>query len=145
MGVGDEGLSTKAHEIEGIADYKKLFDVAFPGDGVTPETIVMAIAAYMRTLVCSDTAFDKFAAGDKSALTEQQQKGSTLHGQGRAASPATLRRSSRPRWTSEQGTYFNTGIGVAGTEGSGSRRRPHEGHGRTPPTGRPSSRRACAT
>ena len=72
MGVGKENLEAKAKEIAKIKGYKTQFDKVFPGQGVTPETIVQAIAAYERTLVCDDTAYDRFAKGDKSALNAQQ-------------------------------------------------------------------------
>jgi cytochrome c peroxidase len=46
----------------------------------------LAIDLYESTLVSSDTPFDKFAAGDTSALTAQQQEGLAIfNGQGRCA------------------------------------------------------------
>src|SRR5689334_16193730 len=48
MGVGKENLEAKAKEIAKIAGYKKQFDKVFPGKGVTPETIIQAIASYER-------------------------------------------------------------------------------------------------
>jgi cytochrome c peroxidase len=75
MGVGKENLEKKAAEIAKVPEYKKKFEAAFGKDGVTPDTIVKAISAYERTLVCDGTNYDKYAKGDASALTEAQQKG----------------------------------------------------------------------
>lgn len=68
-------LDKKTAELYAIAGYKKLFDAAFPGTKPKGEHAASAIAEYMRTLVCDGTAFDKYAAGDKTAMTEQQQRG----------------------------------------------------------------------
>ena len=72
MGVGD--LDKKAAEIARLPGYEKLFEDA--GDPkVNPDAIAEAIVAYEDTLICKDTAYDKFAAGDKTALTGPQQRG----------------------------------------------------------------------
>src|SRR4051812_45264535 len=74
MGVGADKLDKKAAEIAAIAGYKKLFEAAGFTD-VKADAIAQALAAYERTLLCTDTAYDRFAAGDKAALTEPQQRG----------------------------------------------------------------------
>src|SRR5688572_23168997 len=76
MGAGPDNLDKKAAEIAAIKGYKPLFAAAF-GDKteIKADHVASAISEYMRTLICNDTAYDKFAAGDKSALTEQQQNG----------------------------------------------------------------------
>jgi cytochrome c peroxidase len=114
MGLGEEGLPGKAQELEGIPEYKRAFDAAFPGDGLTPETIVMAIASYERTLFCGDTAFDRFNAGDASALSDEQKKGYQLFigkaGCNNCHTPPFF----SDAYTTEQGAYHNTGIGTSG-------------------------------
>jgi cytochrome c peroxidase len=55
--------------------YPMLFAQAF-GDGqVTASRIVQAIAAYQRTTVANQTPFDRWAAGDQTALTPNQRQG----------------------------------------------------------------------
>ena len=44
----------------------------------TPEAIAKSIAAYERTVLSGDAPFDKFKAGDKSALSESAQRGVKL-------------------------------------------------------------------
>ncbi|MGC4095383.1 MAG: cytochrome c peroxidase [Polyangiaceae bacterium] len=112
MGVGKENLEAKAKEIEKLKGYKKQFDKVFPGKGVTPETIAQAISAYERTLVCDDTAYDRFAKGDKSALSAKQKEGIEIFlGKGQCVSCHTPPFFS-VAYLGQEGAYFNTGRGV---------------------------------
>jgi cytochrome c peroxidase len=107
-------LDKRAATLAAIPGYKKLFEAAFPGTPVKAEQAIGAIAEYMRAMVCNDTAFDKFAAGDKQALTEQQKRGLDVF-----LSPAQgncIRCHAPPHFsialTLEDGAYFNVGIGT---------------------------------
>ena len=51
-------LDKRAAKLAAIPGYKKLFDAAFPGAPIKAEQVDSAIAEYMRTLVCKDTAYD---------------------------------------------------------------------------------------
>jgi cytochrome c peroxidase len=80
MGVGTEPakLDAKAAEIAKLEGYAPLLAAAFPAQKpaeIKADHLASALAEYQRTLICKDTAYDKFAGGDKAALTEQQQKG----------------------------------------------------------------------
>jgi cytochrome c peroxidase len=112
MGVGKENLEKKAAEIAAIDGYPDLFEKAFPGAGVTPDTIVKAISAYERTLVCDDTAWDRQQAGDADALSVQQKRGQDLFN-GKAACVACH---APPHFSTAYsvpgGVYFNAGIGT---------------------------------
>lgn len=74
MNMKLEDVVTKLNGIEG---YKKQFQQVF-GTDVTSEGIAKAIAAYERTIVSGDAPYDKFKAGDKSALSESAQRGMAL-------------------------------------------------------------------
>jgi cytochrome c peroxidase len=112
MGVGKEKLEAKAQEIAKIADYKRQFTEVFPEQGVTPDTIVKAISAYERTLICNETAYDKYAGGDKAALTNKQKEGLSLFlGKGGCTACHTPPFFSNT-YMLEEGTYFNTGVGI---------------------------------
>ncbi len=52
-----------------------LFTAVYGDAGITGETITDAIAAFEKTLVTPDSAFDNFLRGDASALTPEQQEG----------------------------------------------------------------------
>jgi cytochrome c peroxidase len=114
MGVGKDNLEKKAKEIGKIPGYKTQFEKVFPGVGATPDTIVKAISAYERALVCDDTVYDRFAKGNRDALNEEQKRGLELF-MGKAGCVACH---TPPFFSSafivKDGTYFNTGVGIAG-------------------------------
>ena len=59
--------------------YRAAFAALFDGEQpITIDTIVKAIAAFERTLVTPDTAYDRYVRGDDSALTAQQVRGMAL-------------------------------------------------------------------
>jgi cytochrome c peroxidase len=112
MGVGEENLPKKAAKIAKIKGYRKQFRAVFPEEGVTPDTIAKAISAYERTLVCDDTAYDRFAKGDQDALTDEQKLGwSVFMGKGQCsvchAPPLFSSAMGVP-----DGLYYNVGIGT---------------------------------
>jgi parallel beta-helix repeat protein len=68
-------------ELKAIPEYAQMFDKAFGGSGgsaVTLDNVTYAVAAFERTVVSNDSAFDRYAAGDASALTPEQRRGLTL-------------------------------------------------------------------
>jgi len=114
MGVGKANLAKKAAEIAKIKGYKEQFAKVFPKRGVTPDTIAMAIASYERTLICKDTAYDKYAAGDEKALTDEQKIGLGLVlGKAQCTSCHAPPLFSNAM-NNADGVYFNTGIGTKG-------------------------------
>lgn len=114
MGAGPEHLDAKAAELAALPEYKKLFVEAF-GDKteVKAAQVAAALGEYMRTLVCTETAYDRFARGEKAALTEPQQRGfDVFAGKGGCVTCHTT-----PYFTTAMGVaggaYFNTGIGTS--------------------------------
>src|SRR5215475_2097390 len=68
-------------ELKAIPEYVRLFDNAFGGDGgsaVTFNNVTSAIAAFERTIISDNSPFDRYAAGDQTALTAEQRRGLTL-------------------------------------------------------------------
>ncbi|MCX7099389.1 MAG: cytochrome-c peroxidase [Methylococcales bacterium] len=61
-----------------IEGYQKAFEDAFGKDSISQDNATKAIAAYERTLITPNSAFDKYVGGEKSALTAQQVKGMEL-------------------------------------------------------------------
>jgi cytochrome c peroxidase len=57
--------------------YADLFARAFPGaaDPITIENVTKAIACFERTILSGRSAYDRYLAGDKGALTESQKRG----------------------------------------------------------------------
>jgi len=114
MGVGKENLARKTQKLSKIKGYKDAFAQAFPDEGMTPDTVAKAIAVYERTLICNNTAYDRFAKGDESALTDQQKEGWGVF-MGKAQCVACH---APPLFSSAMGVpdgvYYNTGIGTDG-------------------------------
>lgn len=70
-------LDAVVAKLNGIEGYKKQFQQVF-GTDVTSEGIAKAIAAYERTLLSGDAPYDRFKAGDKTAMSESAQRGMAL-------------------------------------------------------------------
>jgi cytochrome c peroxidase len=116
MGVGEDKLAAKTDEIAKIKGYKPLFEAAFPGEKPTPDHVTQAMAEYERTLLCTETRYDKFAAGDKAALSEQEQRGLDVFlGKGQCTICHTP-----PMFSGamnvDGGAYYNVGIGTGKPE-----------------------------
>jgi cytochrome c peroxidase len=62
--------------LRAIPEYVTLFENAFgPGAVIDAQTYGAAMAAFERTLIATNSPFDRFRAGDFDALTEQQRRG----------------------------------------------------------------------
>jgi len=71
-------MGAKADEIvanlNAIPGYRSQFKRVF-GSDASPDNIVKAIAAFERTIISGDTAWDRYRAGDQSALSESAVRG----------------------------------------------------------------------
>lgn len=65
-------------ELSAIPGYRKLFDEAYPGEGITRTTIGKAIANFERTVVSAESSFDAWRRGDSSAISDQAKRGFAL-------------------------------------------------------------------
>jgi len=61
--------------LRSVPGYVTMFEKAYAGEGITEETIAKAIAAFERTVVVTDSPFDRWLAGDKKAMTQSQWRG----------------------------------------------------------------------
>ncbi len=80
VGANEMGLpnrQTLLARVRAIPEYRGKFRLAFEQE-VSLLNIERAIAAFERTLTTPDSAFDRYAAGDKHALTDQQKRGLIL-------------------------------------------------------------------
>lgn len=88
--AGEETLNGQMPVLQNIPAFVKLFKDAFPveaanyassgniNDLVSDDTVLRATSTYLRTAVTRNTPFDRFLAGDNSALTENQMRGAKL-------------------------------------------------------------------
>jgi cytochrome c peroxidase len=84
--MGMKSTAAAASKIKAIPEYQKQFQDVF-GHDVTFADIERAIAAYERTQLAFDSPFDKFIAGDPSAISDSAKRGwSIFNGKGRCMS-----------------------------------------------------------
>ncbi len=69
LALATEWPADTAAAIERYQTYGALFAAAFGDAEITPQRIAFALATYQRTLVADQTAWDRYDAGDTSALT----------------------------------------------------------------------------
>jgi cytochrome c peroxidase len=63
--------------LDDVPQYRAMFQNAF-GDGPTQQHIIQALAAYIGTLTTRNSPFDRYARGDKQALSDRQKSGLAL-------------------------------------------------------------------
>ena len=61
--------------IRSIAGYAPLFASAYGDPNITFDRVSKALANFVRTIVSGNSAYDRYMAGDKSALTKEQKRG----------------------------------------------------------------------
>ena len=75
MNLQDEAVLVA--RLESVAEYRALFREVFGGPA-TKQRVALALDVYVRTLTTPNSPFDRYAAGDKQALTDAQKRGLTL-------------------------------------------------------------------
>ncbi|HRX71143.1 MAG: c-type cytochrome [Candidatus Competibacteraceae bacterium] len=73
--MGMPNLDATIGRIQAIPGYQPYFEAAFGKDAITMDNAAKAIAAYERTLITPNSAYDRYVKGDKKAMTEQQIRG----------------------------------------------------------------------
>ena len=68
-------LDEAAARLKAIPGYSERFQRIFPDAGVTPDTIVAALATYERTVVSGYAPFDAWIDGDETAIPEAAKRG----------------------------------------------------------------------
>ncbi len=69
------GLIKKLSQFRG---YVALFDKAYPGEGINEKTIGKALAAYQRTVLSTESPFDRWRRGDAKAISTSAKRGFDL-------------------------------------------------------------------
>ena len=73
MGVGDK-VNEVVGRINALQGYREQFQKVFQSDA-TADNMMKAIAAYERTIISGNTAWDRYRAGDNSAISESAFRG----------------------------------------------------------------------
>jgi cytochrome c peroxidase len=93
--------------IGGIEGYRKRFKEVFDTEKVTIDHIAQAIATFERTVLSGNSLYDKFKAGDKTALTDSQKRGMEIFFSNNARCD-----SCHEGINFTNGKYANVGIGM---------------------------------
>lgn len=73
--LSKDAYAASAARLREIAGYRQMFAAAYPNDPVNEQTIAKALAAFQRSIVSTDSAFDRWTAGDTTAMTPAQYRG----------------------------------------------------------------------
>ncbi len=93
--------------------YASRFSQLYPGRDVSRSTVEDAIAAYERTIVSGQAAFDRWVAGDTGAISPEAQAGFLLfNGKGRCAS-------CHSGWAFTDGSFHDIGTATGDDIGRG--------------------------
>ncbi len=110
--------------IESLPNYKGSFEEAFPGRGISMNTVGEALAAYERSLLLGNSRFDRWRyGGEDDALTAEEQRGFALF-TGKAGCSGCHTISSESALLSD-GKFHDTGLGYTRTMDRGKR---HDRH-----------------
>lgn len=71
-------LAEAVKRLKAVKEYTEWFARVFPNEGVTPDTIVKAIATFERTVVASYAPFDAWIDGNENAISESAKRGFLL-------------------------------------------------------------------
>ena len=103
MGMTPDAVVRKLQDIKG---YAPLFAAAFGDCEITFERIAKALGTFERTIVSGNSPYDRYLAGDKSALTKQQKDGLDFFNKKGECAECH----SGPNFTTEK--FANLGIGM---------------------------------
>src|SRR5438093_7470014 len=77
----NQNASELVKELLGVPEYVRLFQKTFggkPEEAVTFRNVTKAIATFERTILSFNSKFDRYAAGDSSALDDSERRGLQL-------------------------------------------------------------------
>jgi cytochrome c peroxidase len=64
--------------LSAIPGYRDMFARAYPGEGINESTIARAIASFERTVISTNTPFDRWQRGDGNAVSASAKRGFAL-------------------------------------------------------------------
>lgn len=68
-------IADMKRKLEAIAGYRQMFEAAYPGEPIDGKTIAKAIASFERTVLSTDSPFDRWMRGDQHAMSEAAKRG----------------------------------------------------------------------
>jgi cytochrome c peroxidase len=73
--MGMKDVEVAMNRVRQIPGYEAYFDKAFGPGSMNVDNAAKAVAAYERTLITPNSAYDRYVKGDKKAMNEQQVRG----------------------------------------------------------------------
>lgn len=77
-GEMNQNMEELVKELSEIKGYVAMFDKAYPGAGISEETIGKAIAAFERTVISTEAPFDRWLKGEEKAISAEAKRGFDL-------------------------------------------------------------------
>ncbi|MDH5326397.1 MAG: tryptophan tryptophylquinone biosynthesis enzyme MauG [Gammaproteobacteria bacterium] len=74
----NQNVDELVKELSSLADYVKMFEAAYPGEGISKDTIAKALANFQRTIVASNSPFDEWIKGKEGAISIAAKNGFKL-------------------------------------------------------------------
>ena len=79
-------MSSQAKKLQAFEGYRNLLEKAYRSEGISGETIVKALASYQRTILSTESAFDRWRKGDARAANAAARRGvAVFEGKGNCA------------------------------------------------------------
>lgn len=110
--MGNPAVGMVTNRLRRLPDYEGLFEAAFDGRAADMQTVGEALAAYEKTLLSADSAFDRYYyGGDLDAMSDAAHRGLALFtGKGGCSSCHLIEKDHAPF---TDNALHNTGIGYA--------------------------------
>jgi cytochrome c peroxidase len=71
----DLPMAVAVQRLREVQGYVGAFSRAFPGEGLTEDNVLKALATFQRTIVTGDTPFDRWVRGDSRAMSPEARRG----------------------------------------------------------------------
>jgi cytochrome c peroxidase len=65
-------------KLRSIPGYVRAFEQAYPGEGITRDTLAKAVASFERTVISKNSPFDEWIHGNQTAISASAQRGFDL-------------------------------------------------------------------
>jgi cytochrome c peroxidase len=65
-------------KLESLPGYVQAFDKAYPGEGITKNTLAKAVASFERTVISKNSPFDAWVHGNQTAISSSAKRGFDL-------------------------------------------------------------------
>ena len=91
-------------KLQAVPGYRRMFDAAYPGEGINAFTITKAIATFERTIVSNVAPFDYWIVGQEDAISDSAKRGFALFN-GKANCAAC-----HSGWAFTDGSFHDVGL-----------------------------------